>query len=935
MSFDGASQSGSASPGPSSSGTGRQNERPQYMTVGAGSDPTYASHLRSLIDQDSGYGGSIADTESASGGWVPGSPSSFGTPDRLGALSSEDNERRAMASHVLQLQYNQNRTALARAITQTVEVLKRLQEMNSQWPAHYPTVMRPRSPSNSRPEPRPGLHHTQSTLDNHHEPQRQQRPMGLQRAGTSLGELNSRTESPHSHSRSQSLEPRLVTPQLAQQFSVLKIELKMEGASQTELVHSLEKQSIASLLDGQINNSIRHLFSLRERIEDTASKVLVTGDLNAGKSTFCNALLRRKVLPEDQQPCTAIFCEVLDVRENGGLEEVHAIPIGVKYNRNDESTYHVYQLKQLEDIVIENERYSQCKVYVKDIRTVDQSLLNNGVVDIALIDAPGLNNDSLKTTAVFARQEEIDVVVFVVSAANHFTLSAKEFIFNAAREKAYIFMVVNGFDNIRDKKRCQESILKQVAHLSPATFKESAELVHFVSSNAIPVAPPGPPPPCGPSNGSGPASSSNPFSPSDNDDDAAPSDNDDENTKHGSPGSPPPEKAKSKGKQKAKIDDFNELEASLRRFVLEKRARSKLAPARTYLLNVLGDLSSLAAVNRDVAGNELQRVEEELRGLEPELEKSRRSRTSAGDAAEGVIDDESAAVYSYTREKLRSTIDGIGKADLGVVYPGLWNVYDYAESLKRSMLEGIARGVMGCEEHARTRTVSGVNAISSLGIMHLGEGYQELTFKSEKMFRSRRDALARQVDVEVEVWDFVNLQALWERQEKVVGSGMAVTVAGVVGGRVFGGIGWMDSALGVMKVVGPGNLKRVLVPGLALAVALTLSYALSSVPTTLPLTLSRKLSAALSELDYTHSNAQRISNEVRRALSYPAARLREGLQRGVEKLVDERETKRKLKTESEVARKYFGNLVREAGDVRARVEGVDLEGQAGAYEEVA
>lgn len=101
------------------------------------------------------------------------------------------------------------------------------------------------------------------------------------------------------------------------------------------------------------------------------------------------------------------------------------------------------------------------------------------------------------------------------------------------------------------------------------------------------------------------------------------------------------------------------------------------------------------------------------------------------------------------------------------------------------------------------------------------------------------------------------------------------------------------------------------------------------------MTLSRKLSTALSELDYTHSNAQRISNEVRRALSYPAARLREGLQRGVEKLADERETKRKLKTESEVARKYFGNLVREAGDVRARVEGVDLEGQAGAYEEVA
>jgi mitofusin len=46
-----------------------------------------------------------------------------------------------------------------------------------------------------------------------------------------------------------------------------------------------------------------------------------------------------------------------------------------------------------------------------------------GVVDISLIDSPGLNIDGVKTMALFAQQEEIDVVVFVVNAANHFTLS--------------------------------------------------------------------------------------------------------------------------------------------------------------------------------------------------------------------------------------------------------------------------------------------------------------------------------------------------------------------------------------------------------------------------------------------------------------------------------------------------------------------------------
>ena len=33
-------------------------------------------------------------------------------------------------------------------------------------------------------------------------------------------------------------------------------------------------------------------------------------------------------------------------------------------------------------------------------------------------------------------------------------------------------------------------ILDQIGKLSPRTYKEAAELVHFVSSNAIPVAPP-------------------------------------------------------------------------------------------------------------------------------------------------------------------------------------------------------------------------------------------------------------------------------------------------------------------------------------------------------------------------------------------------------------------------------------------------------------
>lgn len=88
-------------------------------------------------------------------------------------------------------------------------------------------------------------------------------------------------------------------------------------------------------------------------------------------------------------------------------------------------------------------------------------------------------------------------------------------------------------------------------------------------------------------------------------------------------------------------------------------------------------------------------------------------------------------------------------------------------------------------------------------------------------------------------------------------------------------------------------------------------------------------------MDYTHSNSTRIASEVRRVLRFPAQRLSGDLQSGVEELRKKKEDVTKIKKESEVARKYFGNLVRDSSETRRRVSGIDLEGTipgvAGAY----
>jgi len=196
------------------------------------------------------------------------------------------------------------------------------------------------------------------------------------------------------------------------------------------------------------------------------------------------------------------------------------------------------------------------------------------------------------------------------------------------------------------------------------------------------------------------------------------------------------------------------------------------------------------------------------------------------------------------------------------------------------------------------------------------------------MFKRRRDALARQVEGEVEFWDFFDVAGLWERQEKVAGTGMAMTVVGVLGGRAIGGVGWIDGVFGAARVMGSNNLRKMIIPGVVAAAVLISTYLLASIPTSLPPRLSRKLAHNLYQLDYVHSNATRITAETRKVLRFPAANLNVALQRNVEGLEKKKEEVKKVETESQGARKFFGSLVRDAQEGRRSVESVDLEGPA-------
>lgn len=100
---------------------------------------------------------------------------------------------------------------------------------------------------------------------------------------------------------------------------------------------------------------------------------------------------------------------------------------------------------------------------------------------------------------------------------------------------------------------------------------------------------------------------------------------------------------------------------------------------------------------------------------------------------------------------------------------------------------------------------------------------------------------------------------------------------------------------------------------------------LSSIPSTLPPRLSKKIAATLADMDYVHSNANRISGEVRRILRLPATNLQASMAQDIENLARRRQEVSKVKKESEVATKYFANLIRDSSENRQTVEGLDLD----------
>ncbi|EMG45164.1 FZO1 Mitofusin FZO1 [Candida maltosa Xu316] len=753
-----------------------------------------------------------------------------------------------------QLHYNDNKIALDRSINQTIDLIYEVQSENKERPIFYPT------------EIEDGANVLLNSAKAH---------LALVRQNSSIKTLDK--------AKIAKEEETLELPE----FRILKINLKFGHDSETNSMANLDKQSIAKLLEKKLSSQVKYLLKLKDRIDDTSSKVFVTGDLNAGKSTFCNGLLRRKVLPEDQQPCTSVFCEVIDAsKDNNGIEEVHAVPIGKEYNIRDESTFEAYSLKALEELVYDCDRFSLLKVYVLDHRSFQESLLRNGVIDIKLIDAPGLNMDSYQTTQVFSRQEEIDLVVFVVSAENHFTLSAKEFISAAANEKRFVFIVVNKFDHIKDKEKCKKRILDQIKSLSPETYKNAKEFVHFVSSDDV-------------FNNGGDGGDGG-----DGDDDG-----DDGNPDNG------------------EHPDFDLLEASLRKFILEKRSISKLLPAKDYLVNILRDFRTLSDINEKIYVNEQQDKLKELNNqVAPKFNSMVNKSKLMGNSINELIEKTCVEVYDDTNRQIVATVNDLSDTEL-VKYPGIQYLFEYAKEVQLSMLDTILYGVEQCEESAKAITAAKVEEIIQIGKSTLGEEFfNDKVFNSSLMFTRKRKNFG--IDFNVDLWDFFDVSGdsimAFVGYSKV---GYLFNPLSVVKSStrdvVYGLTTTLSTGAAVHKIVMNFSLFKKLAVPLVLGVVVVAGYFLvNDMPHAFVRNQRRKLLASITS--YSHSNANRIEREVRDVLSFVSKEVFVTSYSIIDKKSSEKEKLEDAIKKAKNGAEFFQMLVNKVDSISRGVESINI-----------
>lgn len=207
--------------------------------------------------------------------------------------------------------------------------------------------------------------------------------------------------------------------------------------------------------------------TLRSNVADDLFSIVLVGEFSSGKSTFLNALMRRRILPTFSDEATATVNFLCHTSRAPDGEA------GIVYYRDpavEKKVLLELSPKVLEQVVSTrgntNEQQIATSVDHVDL-FLDSDFLKDGV---KLVDSPGLNGMAEHHREITEKQvKESHACIFLFSADHPGSKTDFEFLGELKKQSDNIFLVLNKIDNI---KECEGETAESVVERLRDTYRK-------------------------------------------------------------------------------------------------------------------------------------------------------------------------------------------------------------------------------------------------------------------------------------------------------------------------------------------------------------------------------------------------------------------------------------------------------------------------------
>lgn len=236
--------------------------------------------------------------------------------------------------------------------------------------------------------------------------------------------------------------------------------------------HELEKFS--TILDGSGNKTdeMTHSISvLKDQIISPDCKIAVVGEFKRGKTSFINAVLGEKILPEAVSPWTAVQTEIVFAETE------------TAYVWTESDCKQSVDRASLEGWLTKSNVQAE-KAQKARIGYPSSFLLDN---EVTLVDTPGLNDHEDLDMRTFDMVRDADILIWMLSNSSPFSSTELNYVVDLVRNSkvSYVIFVMNKIDIVEDEDRdvLLQTVIQRINEMSEDVQERKA----FFYGDTIPV----------------------------------------------------------------------------------------------------------------------------------------------------------------------------------------------------------------------------------------------------------------------------------------------------------------------------------------------------------------------------------------------------------------------------------------------------------------